>query len=57
MPQTSEVTLRVPLEDEVSVGFFMEDIRLEDGNEARSELNFILEAPLVNRFIVHDTLT
>ena len=35
----------------------MEDIRfVEDGNEARSELNFILEAPLVNRFIVHDTL-
>ena len=35
----------------------MEDTRLEDGNEARrSELKFILEAPLVNRFIVHDTL-
>ena len=34
----------------------MEDIRLEDGNESRSELNFILEALLVNRFIIHDIL-
>ena len=48
--------MRVLFEDEVSVRSFIEDIRLEDGNEARSELNFILEAPLVNRFIIHDTL-